>query len=324
MKNPGYIRRVLLGLPPGAIKFEQRGFCGDNQALCQRLENVGGTFLAGYHLALEQPSLPTIHSCLTGIGPEQRGFAYEGAAMGLAMRERLTPWPSRLVQNFLAGEGSAHTYMIHVGIGWVWARFPFGFRRWHKQLDPLLGWLAFDGWGFHEGYFHWRKYITGKLQPKKLSGYELRAFDQGFGRSLWFVLGGRVDLIAATVSNFSVARQADLWSGLGLAAACAGIISESELQTLRLHAGKFQPQLAQGAAFAAKVRQRAGNPAAHTNVAALILCEMSAEEAAQITDAALENLPADAELPAYEIWRQRIQAHFQNHFAVNHSTPAAV
>ena len=35
-----------------------------------------------------------------------------------------------------------------------------------------------------------------------------------------------------------------------------------------------------------------------------------AEDAAKVTDAALENLPADGAEPAYEIWRQRIQAQF--------------
>jgi hypothetical protein len=37
---------------------------------------------------------------------------------------------------------------------------------------------------------------------------------------------------------------------------------------------------------------------------------MSADEAALLTDAALENLPADAATPAYAIWRRRIQSKF--------------
>ena len=41
------------------------------------------------------------------------------------------------------------------------------------------------------------------------------------------------------------------------------------------------------------------------------LCGSSALEAARLCDTTLENLPANAEQPAYEIWRQRIQRHFQ-------------
>ena len=113
--------------------------------------------------------------------------------------------------------------------------------------------------------------------------------------------------------NFLLDRQSDLWSGIGLAATYAGIISETSLGELREKAGSFQPQLAQGAAFAAKARQRAGNLTDYTSLATKILCGLSADAAARITDAALENLPADADVPAYEIWRRRIQ----NHFAPN-------
>lgn len=317
----GYIRRRLLGLPSGAVGFEQRGFCGGSQTVCTRLESVGSTFLIGYHLALESSSLPELHAKLAEVDFEMRGFAYEGAAMGLAICESLSPWRARgfLTQKFLTGAGDAHTYMIHVGIGWFWARMPFGFRRAQKKLDPLLGWLAFDGWGFHEGYFHWRNHINGQPVPKKFSGYERRVFDQGFGRSLWFVLGGNVELIAATISNFLPARQPDLWSGIGLAATYAGGVEADALQRLKKLSGQCVPQLAQGSAFAAKARQRAGNLTSYTTLAVKIFCETSAEAAAHVTDAALENLPLDATEPAYEIWRQRIQ----HHFATNPQTPAA-
>lgn len=319
--NPiGQLRRRMLGLPARAVRFDERGFAGGRPAIRTRLENIGTTFLAGYHHALECSSVSRLQNQLDSMDCELCGFAYEGAAMALALREKLTPWNSGLVKKFLAGAGDAHTYMIHVGIGWVWARAPFGFRRWQKKLDPLLGWLAFDGWGFHEGFFHWSKFINGEPAPKKLSGYERRVFDQGFGRSLWFVLGADAKNIAQTIQHFAPERRADLWSGVGLAAACAGIVSEAELLHLRQLAGKFQPQLAQGAAFAAKARQRAGNMAPHTQLAAQILCGMSAAAAAQVTDAALENLPADGELPAYEVWRQRIQNQFQKHFAANRTT----
>jgi hypothetical protein len=100
-----------------------------------------------------------------------------------------------------------------------------------------------------------------------------------------------------------------LWSGLGLAAAYAGIVPEASLLKLREKSGSYWPQLAQGAAFAAKARQRAGNLTAYTELAAKTLCGLCAGEAARLTDAALENLPSAER--AYEIWRRRIQDHFQ-------------
>ena len=309
------IRRRLFRISQDAVTFERRGFRGADPGPRQRLETVGNWFLAGYHFAVESSSVSELKAKLDSVEPELRGFAYEGAAMGLAILDRVTPWRARRFESFLAGPGAAHAYMFHVGLGWVWARAPFGFRRWQKRLDPLLGWLAFDGWGFHEGFFRGPGYLTGQAAPMRLRGYQRRVFDQGLGRSFWFVNGGSADRIAQTISNFSTARQPDLWSGVGLAAGYAGIASESSLHQLRTFSGRFHPQLAQGAAFAAKARQRAGNPAEHTDLAARILCGSSAEEAARLTDISLENLPADGPEPAYEIWRQRIQSHFQDRFA---------
>ena len=78
----------------------------------------------------------------------------------------------------------------------MWARLPINPRRARQRLDPVLGWLGCDGYGFHEGFFHWPKYISGQRPPKKLTGYETRVFDQGLGRSWWFVNGGNAELIA--------------------------------------------------------------------------------------------------------------------------------
>jgi hypothetical protein len=306
MRLRGHVFRIS----ETAVDFQRRGFRGASLALRSRLESVGSAFLAGYHRALESGSLDELEDSLAQMDLERRGFAFEGAGMGLALLEFLTPWSSSRVARFLRGAGDSHAYMIHVGIGWVWARLPFGFRRWQRRLDPLLGWLAFDGWGFHEGFFHWPKYISGQTAPSRLKGYERRVFDQGLGRSFWFVNGGDVELLSRTIAEFHVERRGDLWSGIGLAATYAGIISESALGQLHEKAGPFQSQLAQGAAFAAKARQRAGNLTDYTGLAAKVLCRLSAEDAAKVTDEALENLPKTPEVPSYEIWRRRIQQRF--------------
>jgi enediyne biosynthesis protein E3 len=307
----GVILRGLFGLPLEETSVGRRGFRGVSEGMRTRLEQVGETFLDGYHAALQLRDQAALAARLNSVDADLRGFAFEGAAMGLALRDTLTPWRPTRVTNFLSGDGDAHAYMVHVGVGWVWARFSFGFRRFRRRLDPLLSWLAFDGWGFHEGYFHWTEYVAGKPPPRRLAGYEKRVFDQGLGRSWWFVNGGNPELVSRTIAGLSAERRPDMWSGVGLAATYAGLASESVLGALRDLAGPSWPQLAQGAAFAAKARQRAGNLGPYTDLAAGGLCGSSAVEAARICDATLENLPANSTQPAYEIWRQRIQQHFQ-------------
>src|SRR6185369_7017983 len=100
-------------------------------------------------------------TALNAVEPELRGFASEGAAMGLALLDCLTPWKSSRIRRFLEGGGDPHAYMVHVAVGWVWARLTFDFLRGCQRLDALLGWLAYDGWGFHEGFFHWPQYVDG-------------------------------------------------------------------------------------------------------------------------------------------------------------------
>jgi hypothetical protein len=178
------------------------------------------------------------------------------------------------------------------------------------RLDPLLRWLVIDGCGFHEGYFSWRRYIEECATPARLSGYARRVFDQGLGRSIWFVKGANVSAVAKAIDSFPASRRADLWSGTGLACAYAGGGGRDAVESLRAAAGAHLAAVAQGAAFAAKTRQRAANLSPHIETACRGLCRRSAEEAAAITDAALENLHEEGELPSYEVWRRRIQIEF--------------
>lgn len=312
----GSLFKRVFDISPSETSFERRGFRGGTPAARQRLERIGVAFIHGYRAALENAPSEVMIPHLNTVAPEFRGFAFEGAAMGLALQDWLTPWNRGRIQNFLNGTGNAHAYMVHVGAGWIMARVPGSVERFMSRFDPLLRWLLVDGYGFHEAFFHWPRYLAGASIPKRLRGYARRVFDQGFGRCLWFVDGAGVQRIPNTIAAFPSERQGDLWSGIGLASVYAGEVSEAELQALREAAGPFAPQLAQGAAFAAKARQRAGNLTPYHDVACTILCGLNATEAAQVTDDALENLPSDGAVPAYETWRRRIQERLNLHTEV--------
>jgi len=301
----------LLGISPLEASFDRRGFRSGDSDTQRRLELAGREFLRGYHAALDKDDVDELAGCLFEGEPETRGFAFEGAAMALGLLDSLTPWKRNRFRLFLKGPGASHPYMLHVGLGWAWARLPVSPNRCLARLDPLLGWLAIDGYGFHEGYFNWRKYRSGRrTHPRLLKGYAARVFDQGLGRSLWFVESADPAHIAADISALDPSRHADLWSGVGLACAYAGRLNLRGLEELQRVARGFAGELAQGAAFAAKTRQRAGNPAAHTELACNVLCGMTASQAAAVTDEKLLDLSATKDVPGYEIWRQRIQSEF--------------
>lgn len=304
---PQWLRKRIFGISPEEVSFARRGFSTTNDDVRQRLENVGATFLTGYHAALDESHPTKLSITLDEVEAEFRGFAYEGAAMALALQDYLMRWKRDRFHDFVSGPGSDHAYMAHIGYGWVLARLRRPVRKLPRSLDPLLGWLALDGYGFHEGYFHWPRYVQRQEIPRRLSGYSRRAFDQGLGRSLWFVDGANVNRIPETISAFHRFRQSDLWSGIGLACAYAGGMSKESVKTLVDASGEFLPAMAQGAAFAAKARQRARIPSTHTDVACRVICNLSADDAADITDDALRGLDENDGEPAFEVWRRRIQ-----------------
>lgn len=299
------LRRSLFGIPLEATTFAKRGFYQGDKAAQHRLELIAATFLRGYHAVLEDDSFDTLVPSLQGIEPELQGFAYEGAAMAFALLDYFLPRKRGLVA-FMQGPGANHIYMLHVGAGWTLGRLPRSANKLMQQYDPLLSWLVLDGYGFHQGFFSWPRFIENHVPPTRLSGYALRAFDQGLGRSLWFVKGADVDQVGLAIAAFPPERRGDLWSGIGLASAYAGGVERSGLELIYHLAGKHRWHLAQGAVFAAKARQRAETPAAHTNLACTIFTGYSSDEAAQLSDLCLEGLPPGEE--AYELWRLRLRS----------------
>src|SRR5262249_52006395 len=150
----------LFGISPEEVLFEKRGF-----APCPRrleLERVGREFLHGYHAGMETDDCSELANLLESVELAFRGFAYEGAAMAWTLLDHMTPWSRRRFQTLQNGPGNPHRYMIHVGAGWAFARLPWlrrDIERAGRHLDPMFFWLVLDGYGFHEGYFHWPEAI---------------------------------------------------------------------------------------------------------------------------------------------------------------------
>ncbi|GAB3109602.1 DUF1702 family protein [Streptomyces calidiresistens] len=303
MTAAGRARRALFGIPSAEAVFSRPGFAPE---AWQRFAPVARSLMEGYHAALEDPRTSALVQRLDAVEPELTGFAYEGAGMGLAALDAVTPWKRRLTA-FVDGPGAAHVYPVYVGVGLAYARLRRTPESQLAGLDPLLGWVTADGYGFHEAFFRRRRYVERHALPTRLTPQGGRCFDQGVGRALWFSSGGVVDRVVRLITAFPAHRHADLWSGVGLASAYGGGGDEQALRSLLTHAAAHRPQLARGAATAAWGRERAGNRAAHTDLACMTYCGRDGSEAAAIVEEAAGGLPAISVLPAYEIWRRRIE-----------------
>jgi enediyne biosynthesis protein E3 len=314
------LRRRILTPGMSATEMSVRGFNVKSPEAKDLLETVGRMFLTGYAFAAEAKSPLDAEVGLEQLPRQFRGFAYEGAGMGFAVRDGLPLGSSRHIEQFLQGRARDHVYMVWVGVGWALARLPR--FRWSGVVveDPLMRGLVLDGYGFHQAYFHTDKYVWGQYQepnfPWKGYGpawYSDRAIDQGIGRAMWFVCGTDPKLLCDSIDKFPESRREDLYSGAALAVTYAGGVTEEEVQLFWQRSGKYQPQVAQAAAFAATARYEAGLVIAHTELATQLLCGTTPEQASEICRQARPVPAVDGDVPAHEVWRRQIAEALTSH-----------
>lgn len=317
----GAVRRRILTPSASNADLEVRGFNAKSPAARELLETVGRSFLDGYARAAEARTADEPERHLERLPRQFRGFAYEGAGMGFAVRDALPFGRGGRTIRFLEGPGAPHSYMVYVGAGWALARVPR--FTWPKlELgDDLLRWLMLDGYGFHQAYFHTQKYVHEQYREpnfpwdaKGSTWYLDHAIDQGIGRAMWFVGGSDPRVVADMFAKFPAERRPDLWAGAGLASTYAGGGDEGELRTFRSLAGPYLPNLAQGSAFAATARVESGLVVDHTALATRVLCGMTPDEATQLCGqtrpAATAEVPGQPGIPSFEVWRTRIASAF--------------
>jgi hypothetical protein len=317
MSTLAAIRRRILTPKMSETSLDVRGFYKKSPQAQELLETVGRSFLTGYAYAAEARTAEQAELKLEQIDRQFRGFAYEGAGMGFAIRDGLPIGGSKHLAQFLDGRGKDHSYMVYIGLGWAMARLPR--FRWSriKVADPLMRWLVLDGYGFHQAYFKTEEYVTKHYQepefPWPTEGqrwYANHAIDQGIGRALWFVGGTDAQRVADLIEAYPQSRQSDLWSGAGLAATYAGGVEEAELRGLRDRAGSFRAQVAQGSAFAATARIEARLLEPHTAVATGVFCGLSPQDASAVSSNNRPTSLSEDDLPSYELWRRRIAEAF--------------
>jgi hypothetical protein len=300
-----------------AAKLSKRGFYEKSPEARDLLETVGEMFLTGYAYAAQSRTPADCEHDIERLPRQYRGFAYEGAAMGMAVRDGLPLGHGHHTADFLASRAESHVYMVYVGVGWALARLPrFTWAKVSDAVpDPLLRWLVLDGYGFHQAYFKTDKYVHRHYREQNFpwpaegpAWYADRALDQGIGRAMWFVGGTDPNRVADMIEKFPESRRADLYAGSALAATYAGGVTEEELWVFLRRGSDYLPQIAQGSAFAATARVETDLVTDHTRLAARVLCGVTPEQAAQVSRAARPGRAADGEVPAFEQWRRNISA----------------
>src|SRR5579863_10003805 len=287
----------LLKIRPEEASFKARGFDACDPAVSRKLEQMLESFIGGYNLAVETPDKVELSRRLNASFDNHHvGFAFEGVGLYLAMLDMLIPGRPHRLESYFKGAGEHHDYIVAVGAGFAVARIPWGLRvmdSYLRTLDPLIAWCIPCGYGFHEGFFHHKRFVDGAAAPPaSLSKLGRQLFDSGLGRSLWWVKGADPSRIDAAINRFSENRRAELWAGIGIAACYAGGVGVSELGRLHELSGQYRADLLSGLPFAARLRQKAGNYSDTTELACRVLLDRSTDEVADMAEAAADAVRA--------------------------------
>jgi enediyne biosynthesis protein E3 len=279
------------------------GFVPDGSPAKSDLLEVIAAFAEGYNQAL------TGDPDVRGLPRHLHGFAYEGAAMSCTLLDTVTLSGNRRLRALAENAGGPYIHLVHVGAGWALARLRRA--RWRGIGDPMLRWLAWDGWGFHQAYFKPRRVFHDHWIERGARGATQPIRDQGTGRALWFYTGADPGRIAGLIGAYPEHRRRDLWAGIGLAAGYTGVC-RTPGDLLEAGAG-YRAHLAQGAAFAAKAHVLSGHvpPGAARSIE--LLTGADPQQAADWTDEARARIPRPDSPGDYERWRADIRGSFERH-----------
>jgi hypothetical protein len=313
------VRRRLLAIDPSEASFAKRRFDPCDAGVREHLEAMIGAFIEGYNQAVTIPDGAAVAAALHRCFDDHHvGFAFEGVGMYLALLDVLLPGRVSSLRRFTDGPGRDHDYIAAVGAGFAVARMPWGLRTLESylgKLDPLIGWCIPSGVGFHQGFFHHRRFIGAADNPPAVLGiYGRDLFDSGLGRAMWWVLGADPARIRSAIDGFPARRRPELWSGVGIACAYAGGLTAEGIRELYSLAAPYQPDFLSGLPFAARLRQKGRNHSEITELACQVLLGTGADEvashAAEVADEAAPDLRAGGITSAYSSARQRLVREF--------------
>ena len=253
------------------------------EAIANRIELIVLTFQVGRKIGEEILEPIEMIQQLNLMDEEFRSMAFEGASMAIAIKsieqqDDLRSWLTFLEAN------PTHATQIMIGLGWAIGEKDLNPESILGSLDSIIQARAMDGFGYYMGIFRRRVSIRTQQIPEGISDNLQLAFDQGLGRSLWYISKGDLEMLERMMDSFPVYRQKHMWRGIGVACPVVGGCNAQHLNSLRQLAGDFKNQLETGCALAAKSSVAAGIENRVLDDACELWLNRSKADAAGLTD----------------------------------------
>ena len=225
--------------------------------VAQKMETIQSIFQNVQETFSETETLPELLRLCESFEPEFRSIAYEAASMCLGLNDLKANDNFKSFDAFLEAQHKLHDTQIHVGLGWAFAQQQINPEPFLNHFEPMMRYRILDGYGYYEGIFRKRKSILSQQKPEFTDPVASGAYDQGLGRSFWYLNNGNIDAAKALLEKFPKERWKDMWRGLGIAIAYVGGCDEVTLHDVLGKAGEYKAQLATGAVMALVSRGKA-------------------------------------------------------------------
>lgn len=247
----------------------------------QKMEKIKSIF----QVAKEHASTLEINQLINFLQATEKEFlpvAYEGAAMELALND-LTERDSIFKWKQLLDASKKYACQIYIGMGWAIAQQKKSELSFLDQLSHNMQFRLWDGCGYYDGIFRQRQSIKGQKRSEHIQPKDFQAYDEGVGRSIWYICKGDETKVKELITTFDKERHSDLWRGVSIACCFVGGFDENKLRALFVSSGEHKIQLRIGAAMVAKSRIEADCSTEDIELANQVFNGMSAIEAMKIT-----------------------------------------
>ena len=209
-------------------------------SISENIETIVSTFQKGRSLSEQELGLDNLISKLNQFEPRYRSVAFEGASMGVALQSPIEMW------KVYAEANEKHDTQVHIGLGWAVAEKELDINSTLREIEPLMQTKVLEGYGYWYGLFRRRLTIRTQQIPENIIIEFQRGFDQGVGRSIWYVAKGEVAKVVNIINHFPEVRRENIWYGIGVASTYVGGCSDKLISELKSSADAFKSNLERG------------------------------------------------------------------------------
>lgn len=190
-----------------------------DRADVERVNSILASFARGFNAMIKGRTGTSWKTFGDTLDTLQRPFAHEGAAMGYTLRHLFRYRPDEF-EDRIVKPMPEFRYLYYVGLGFWSGMRKHGVTRLSRVvdgLDPLHGYLCFDGYGFKHAFFDYPHDRAAFRRLDLLEGYARNAAYQGVGRAFYFLYMGEVETLIEHIRKLGT-HATDAAAGLGLAA----------------------------------------------------------------------------------------------------------